>query len=175
MILTQPRDLRLITIRRGGTLTDENHRLLCTWTIACAERVLPYFEATAPDDDRARNALNHAKAWVRGEIGMKASRTSAYYANQAARPLIGAPRFASYAAAQAACVPHVAAHELGAAAYAIKAAMASVEPELRDRIRASENRWGLITGQYVPAIRRARGYALSRPPKKVCDFKPCGF
>jgi hypothetical protein len=40
----------------------------------------------------------------------------------AARYLRGAARHAAYAAGQAAVVAHVAAHELGAAAYAIKAA-----------------------------------------------------
>jgi hypothetical protein len=39
----------------------------------------------------------------------------------AARPLRGAARLAAYAAGQAACVGHVAEHDLGAAAYAIKA------------------------------------------------------
>lgn len=39
----------------------------------------------------------------------------------AARDLRGAARYAAYAAGQAAVVAHVAAHELGAAAYAIKA------------------------------------------------------
>jgi hypothetical protein len=43
----------------------------------------------------------------------------------AARDLRGAPRHAAYAAGQAAAVAHVAAHELGAAAYAIKAARAA--------------------------------------------------
>jgi hypothetical protein len=43
----------------------------------------------------------------------------------AARDLRGAPRHAAYAAGQAAVVAHVAAHELGAAAYAIKAAQAA--------------------------------------------------
>ena len=43
----------------------------------------------------------------------------------AARDLTGAPRHAAYAAGQAAVVAHVAAHELGAAAYAIKAARAA--------------------------------------------------
>jgi hypothetical protein len=48
----------------------------------------------------------------------------------AARPLRGAARFAAYAAGQAAVVAHVAAHELGAAAYAIKAAQAAApKPE----------------------------------------------
>ena len=44
----------------------------------------------------------------------------------AARELSGPARHAAYAAGQAGAVPHVAAHELGAAAYAIKAVRASV-------------------------------------------------
>jgi hypothetical protein len=43
----------------------------------------------------------------------------------AARDLRGAPRHAAYAAGQAGAVAHVAAHELGAAAYAIKAVRAA--------------------------------------------------
>jgi hypothetical protein len=43
----------------------------------------------------------------------------------AARHLRGAARHAAYAAGQSGAVAHVAAHELGAAAYAIKAARAS--------------------------------------------------
>ena len=43
----------------------------------------------------------------------------------AARELSGAARHAAYAAGQAAAVAHVAAHELGAAAYAIKTARAA--------------------------------------------------
>jgi hypothetical protein len=30
-ILRAERDPRLITVRRGGTLTDEHHRLLAAW------------------------------------------------------------------------------------------------------------------------------------------------
>ena len=43
----------------------------------------------------------------------------------AARDKRGAARHAAYAAGQAGAVAHVAAHELGAAAYAIKAAQAA--------------------------------------------------
>jgi hypothetical protein len=43
----------------------------------------------------------------------------------AARPLRAAARHAAYAAGQAACVGHVPEHDLGAAAYAIKAARAA--------------------------------------------------
>ena len=125
MILPKVRDPRFITIRRGGTLTDSDHRLLALWAAACAEHVLDRFEAARPDDDRPRRAIERARAWVRGEVTMTQSRTAAGHANAAARDLQGAPRFAAYAAAQAANVAHVAAHELGAAAYAIKAVRAA--------------------------------------------------
>jgi hypothetical protein len=46
-------------------------------------------------------------------------------ANAAARDLSGAARYAAFAAGQAVAVSHVAAHELGAAAYAIKAVRAA--------------------------------------------------
>jgi len=42
-ILPKERDPRLITIRRGGTLTDEHHRLLADWALLCAEHVLHLF------------------------------------------------------------------------------------------------------------------------------------
>src|SRR6185437_16054452 len=41
VILPKVRDPRLITIRRGGTLTDADHRLLAAWAAACAEHALP--------------------------------------------------------------------------------------------------------------------------------------
>lgn len=52
---------------------------------------------------------------------MMEARAVGGHAMGAARPLTGAARFAAYAAGQAACVGHVAEHDLGAAAYAIKA------------------------------------------------------
>ena len=55
---------------------------------------------------------------------MTQARKSAGRAQAAARDLHGAARHAAYAAGQAGVVAHVAAHELGAAAYAIKAARA---------------------------------------------------
>jgi hypothetical protein len=72
---------------------------------------------------------------------MTESRTAAGHANAAARNLQGAPRFAAYAAAQAAAVPHVAAHELGAAAYAIKAVRAAVPEEHAELAGQIECRW----------------------------------
>lgn len=125
MILPKVRDPRFVTIRRGGTLTDADHRLLALWAAACGEHVLDLFESAQPADPRPRQAIEHARLWVRGEVTMSQSRAAAGHANAAARDLSGAPRYAAYAAAQAAAVAHVAAHELGAAAYAIKAARAA--------------------------------------------------
>ena len=56
---------------------------------------------------------------------MMQARAAGGHAMAAARDLRGAARYAAYAAGQAAVVAHVAAHELGAAAYAIKAVRAS--------------------------------------------------
>jgi hypothetical protein len=125
LILSDVRDPRLITVRRGGTLLDEDHHRLAVWAADCAEHVLGYFEAARPDDPRPRRAIELGRAWARGEVKMTEARTAAGHANAAARDLCGAPRHAGFAAAQAAAVAHVAAHELGAAAYAIKAVRAA--------------------------------------------------
>jgi hypothetical protein len=125
MILPKERDPRFITIRRGGTLTDSDHQLLALWAATCAEHVLHFFEAVQPSDPRPRRAIELTRAWARGEIKMTESRTAAGHAQAAARVLSGAARHAAFAAGQAAVVAHVAAHELGAAAYAIKAVRAA--------------------------------------------------
>jgi hypothetical protein len=125
VILPKDRDPRFTTIRRGGTLTDADHRLLALWAAACAEHVLPLFEAVQPSDPRPRHAIAQIRAWTRGEINMSESRAAGGHAMAAARELRGAARHAAYAAGQAAVVAHVAAHELGAAAYAIKAVRAA--------------------------------------------------
>ena len=126
MILPTPRDARLTTIRRGGTLSDTDHRLLALWAAACADHVLPFFESAHPGDPRPRLAIQQIRAWARGDIRMSQSRAAGGHAMAAARALNGAARHAAYAAGQAAVVAHVAAHDLGAAAYAIKAARAAV-------------------------------------------------
>lgn len=141
MILSKVRDPRLVTIRRGGSLRDEDHRRLATWAADCAQHVLDRFELARPGDDRPRRAIELARAWTRGEASMTAARTAAGHANAAARPLTGAARHAAYAAAQAAAVAHVAAHELGAAAYAIRAARASAPDDEADAAARFECRW----------------------------------
>jgi hypothetical protein len=125
MILPKVRDPRLVTIRRGGMLTDTDHQLLALWAAKCAEHVLHIFEDGQPSDTRPRDAIEAARAWARGDMKMMDARARGGHAMGAARPLRGAARYAAYAAGQAACVGHVPEHDLGAAAYAIRAARAA--------------------------------------------------
>jgi hypothetical protein len=141
VILPKVRDPRLTTVRRGGTLTDEDHHLLALWAAACAEHVLPLFEAARPEDPRPRQAIEHARAWVRGEVTMMQARAAGGHAMGAARDLPGAARHAAYAAGQAGVVAHVAAHDLGAAAYAIKAARAAAADGAGETAARRECRW----------------------------------
>jgi immunity protein 5 of polymorphic toxin system len=137
MILPKVRDARFVTIRRGGTLTDSDHQLLALWAATCAEHVLGLFALAEPEDRRPREAIEQARAWVRGEVKMTEARRAAGHAMAAARDLRGAPRYAAYAAGQAG----VAAHELGAVAYAIKAARAGAPEGESDRAGRLECRW----------------------------------
>lgn len=141
MILPKVRDPRFITIRRGGLLTDDHHHLLAVWAADCAEHVLEHFHRVRPDDDRPRHAIELARAWARSEVAMTVSRTAAGHANAAARDLQGAARYAAYAAAQAAATAHVAAHELGAAAYAIRAVRAAFSEDAAEAAGRAECRW----------------------------------
>src|SRR5437899_3703710 len=151
VILPKVRDRRFVTIRRGGTLTDSNHQLLALWAASCAEHVLDLFESAQPEDPRPRQAIEHARAWVRGEVKMIQARTASGHANAAARDLRGAARHAAYAAGQAGAVGHVAAHELGAAAYAIRAVQAAAAPDDPAEAGRAECRWQLA--QLPVAIR----------------------
>ena len=104
MILPKVRDPRFVTIRRGGTLTDSDHHLLALWAASCAEHVLHLFESAQPEDPRPRQAIEHARAWVRGEVTMTQARAAGGHAMAAARDLRGAARHAAYAAGQAGVV-----------------------------------------------------------------------
>ena len=141
MILPKIRDPRFITVRRGGSLQDDDHHLLAIWAADCAQHVLHHFEGARPEDHRPRRAIDLGRAWARAEIPWAEARTAAGHANAAARDLRGAARHAAYAAGQAAAVGHVAAHELGAAAYAIKAAQAAAPDGERQAAGRVECQW----------------------------------
>lgn len=62
MILPKVRDPRLVTIRRGGSLTDSDHHRLALWAASCAEHVLDLFESVQPGTPRtplARPRASH--------------------------------------------------------------------------------------------------------------------
>jgi hypothetical protein len=141
MILPKVRDPRFITVRRGGSLTDDDHHLLALWAADCAAHVLHHFEDVRPGDDRPRRAIEQARAWARGAVTMTEARSAGGHANAAARDLSGAARHAAFAAGQAGVVAHVAAHELGAAAYAVRAARAAAPDGAGDDAGRQECRW----------------------------------
>jgi hypothetical protein len=138
---TGSRDPRFVTIRRGGTLEDAHHRLLASWAADCAEHVLSYFEDHHPTDDRPRRAIEQARSWTRGEISMTEAREAAYAAHAAARTAVDAAHEAARAAGHAAATAHMADHELGAAAYAIRAVRAAAATDQRDEWGQAECEW----------------------------------
>lgn len=138
---TGGRDPRFVTVRRGGTLEDPQHRLLTAWAADCAEHVLDHFCSQYPDDDRPRHAIEQARAWSRGEISMVQAREAAYAAHDAAKVVTGAAREAAHAAGHAVATAHMADHELGAAAYAIRAVRAASPIDTRDEAGWIECQW----------------------------------
>jgi thymidine phosphorylase len=167
MILSKVRDPRLVTVRRGGSLEDDDHRLLALWAADCALRVLHLFEQASPGDDRPRHAIDMGRAWARGEVTMTQARSAGGHANAAARELSGAPRHAAYAAGQAGAVAHVAAHELGAAAYAIKATRAASPEDARDEAGHLECQW---QHAQLPSAIRALVLDDQRLRNELCWF-----
>lgn len=105
------------------TLSQADRRIVAGWAADCAERVLGLFEAEAPGDGRPRDAIARARAFSRGELGFADEIRRRFVGGGAARE-VSAPAAvaAAKAAGQAASVPHMGAHALGAAAYAAKAA-----------------------------------------------------
>jgi hypothetical protein len=138
---TGRRNPQFVTVRRGGTLEDPQHRLLADWAADCAEHVLDYFCSQYADDNRPRRAIEQARAWSRGEISMTQARQAAYAAHAAAKVATGAAREAARAAGHAAATAHMADHELGAAVYAIRAVRTASPADRRDEAGQIECLW----------------------------------
>lgn len=114
------RDKRFVAVHRGGPLSIEDHRLLVSWAADCAERVLPLFEAES-DDRRPREAIEVARAWVKGEVPTGAAQKAAYAAHAAAREARSpVAKSAARTAGQAVATAHFADHSLVASDYALK-------------------------------------------------------
>lgn len=140
MIFSKKRDTRLVTVRRGGTLRYDDHHRLAFWAADCAGHVLHLFEQERPGDDRPRHAIELARAWARGELTMTQARKDAF-SNAAAKDVSGAAKLVALSAAQAVAVSHVPAHQLGAAAYAIRAAREAAPEEEQEKAGRLECRW----------------------------------
>ena len=121
-----PRDPRFVAIHRGGLLDVASHRLLASWAADCAEHVLALFPAKYSEDDRPARAIETARAWSHGKATVGEARKAAFAAHAAAREATdAAAREAARAAGHAVATAHMADHELGAAAYAIRAIRAA--------------------------------------------------
>lgn len=150
------------------TLSDSERRALARWALACAERVVPLFDADAVAHERIHDAIARTRAYSEGE-GSAAQEISkrlvAGRAANAATTPSGAA--AARSVAQAAAVAHMGAHALGAAAYAVKAvSLARVDqPERVD----DEIRW------QVANLRADERSALqSLPPLGADQSGPLG-
>lgn len=121
------------------TLEDADRRLVALWAADCAERVLPLFEAEAPDDSRVRDGILRARAYGRGELDAAGEIKRRFVAGRAAQSAKSpAAVAAARSSGQASGVAHMGAHALGAATYAAKAAsLAAINHEAarRDEVR----------------------------------------
>lgn len=124
------------------TLSEADRRIVAAWAADCAERVLALFEAEAPADSRPRDAIARARAFARGELGVAEGIRRRFINGGAARE-VSAPAAvaAARAAGQAAAIPHMGAHALGAAAYAALAA-GRAAPDRPEAV-SEEIRWQL--------------------------------
>jgi len=108
-------------MRSPQTLSEAERRIVAAWAADCAERVLSVFEAQAPGDGRPRDAIARTRGFARGELDVAEEIRRRFIADGAARDVKDpAAAAAARAAGQAAAIPHMGAHALGAAAYAVR-------------------------------------------------------
>lgn len=155
------------------SLSEPDRRLVAAWAADCAERVLPLFASESPDDDRARDAIERARAYSRGELDSAGEIRRRFVAGRAAASATSpAAIAAARSAAQASGVAHMGAHALGAAAYAVKAVsidrpgdvdvelewqLARMTPDVRAALRRLPPVGEDAAGPFVAAGLLARG------------------
>ena len=129
-------------MRSPQTLSEADRRAVAAWAADCAERVLPIFEAAAPGDGRPRDLIARTRAFARGELDVAEGIRRRFAGGIPAAELRAPPAAAAArAAGQAAAIPHMGAHALGAAAYAARAAGLAA-PDRADAV-SEEVRWQL--------------------------------
>lgn len=133
-------------------LSEADRRTVADWAADCAEHVLVIFETAAPGDSRPRDLIARTRAFAGGELsvteGIRLRFVGGVPAGEVHDPAAAA---VARAAGQAAAVPHMGAHALGAAAYAAKAAGVAA-PGGTDAM-SEEIRWQL--DHMPPAVRVA--------------------
>lgn len=104
------------------TLSDADRRSVARWALACAERVLPLFDADAESTVDIRDVVARTRAYGAGASSAAAEISKRFVAVKAANAAsTPAGAAAARSVAQAGAVAHMGAHALGAAAYATKA------------------------------------------------------
>jgi hypothetical protein len=125
-------------------VSKTDHQMLAIWAIDCAERVMPYFEETYPQDHRPRQALVTLKTWIAtGVCKMAVIRKASLDAHAAAREVgeDSPARSAARAAGQAVATAHVPRHAYGSAIYAQQAIHRSTNPSDAGVAVARERDW----------------------------------
>ena len=121
-------------------------RVMAQWARDCVLRVLPFYQAAFPDDQRPGQALATLQAWIEtGEFSMKVIRKASLDAHAAARG-VGEDtpaRSAARAAGQAVATAHVTRHALAAANYALQAVYRSESDQAAEAAVAQERAWQL--------------------------------
>jgi hypothetical protein len=121
------------------TRSEDDRRELIVWAVACAERVLPIFEAARPDDPRPRDALVGALEFSRNERRIGSARSLAVSCHAAAR---GATLPSAVAAARACghavAVAHMGSHARGVPLYALRA-VALAHPGEPERVLVEDS------------------------------------
>lgn len=108
--------------------SKEDQKLMATWALDCAERVLSLFEEIAPHDERPRKAIETGRKWVEdGIFSMPVIRGASLSAHASAKEVDqkSPACFAAHAAGQAVATAHVPQHAYGGAYYALKAIAAN--------------------------------------------------
>jgi hypothetical protein len=127
-----------------GLVEKTDHKILAGWAIDCAERVLPYFEESRPQDLRPRNALETLQTWIdSGVFKMAVIRKASLDSHAAAREVgeDNAARSAARAAGQAVATAHVPTHAIGGAIYGLQAIHRATDPSEADAAVAKERDW----------------------------------
>lgn len=146
-------------------MTDVDHRLLAEWAATCAEHVLHLFERdSGTTRGRGRRSTQvepglGAKCIWRTPVAQRLPRMPRHEVWE------GPAKLAALSAGQAAAVAHVAAHGLGAAAYAIRAAQSASASDRAELKRLSERDW---QREQLPAVIRLLVLEDQRQRNSIC-------